>query len=380
MKLAIKQAIDKYIGRFLVLFFIIIVRSFGKLLNRNHVTLHPPENILVVKMMGIGSILIASNSIYSLKNMYPGSKIILVCSKSVKQGIQPIGLFDKIFDIDDTKFHLLIKNCLSTIIKCWKLKQLWVLDLEVYSVLTTIFSVCTLGYNRFGFQLSKVHFRNYLNTHNIYFNQFIPIERNYEQIVKAMGVKEISKFKIYIPIAPQIEKYIAINNTCSELGGHLRKIPDNILALICKHILDSSKYKIAFTGAPSDFNEIENFSFNTLRSSRIANVAGKYSFEDYYSFLKNQCDFMISIDSAPFHMAVKIELPTISLWGPINPMHRFNFENQSKHLYHYLNLNCSPCIHHTEVVPCEGNNICMKNMEIKDILSLIDSHIKSFCK
>jgi ADP-heptose:LPS heptosyltransferase len=348
----------------------------GLLLKRNHAIKNPPTHILIIKMMGIGSLLVASDSIYSIKKRYPNSKLILFCGKGVRPAIAPLHLFDEIFESDDSNFVLLLRSGFNTLFKCWKFKKLWVVDLEVYSVLTTIFSAATMGINRFGFELNKVHFRNYLNTHNVYFNQFISVYRNYENIAKEMGVIDFSNFTIPVKITKNEKKFIAINNTCSELGGHLRKIPDLKLFKICNYILSKSDLDIAFTGATVDFAEINVFIKNYFGiNKRITNIAGKFEFADYYSFLKNQCKFMITIDSAPFHIAIKTDVPTISLWGPINPKQRYNFESGKKHKFYYLNLDCSPCIHQTEVIPCYGNNICMNNMDELIIYNMIDELI-----
>lgn len=378
MTLKFKQFIDCYIGRVLVFFNVILVRSVGLLLKRDHSLNKPPRHILVIKMLGLGSIIMASDSIFSLRKKYPAAKIILLCGRSIKPGVAPIGLFDEIWTNDDRNILRMAWSGCTLLARSWKLKGLWVIDLEVYSILTTLFSAWTCAVNRFGFQLNKVYFRNYLNTHNIYFNQFITVNQNYEMLVKAAGVTEIEPFSISFPDSGKEKKYIAINNTCSELGGDLRKIPALTLTGICGHIVETTPYDIAFTGAPSDRESIGTFIDNHLSpiKQRIRNTAGEFGFEEYYHFLQHECVAMISIDSAPLHIAMKLGMRTLSLWGPINPLHRFRFSGQHKHLSYYLATECSPCIHHTEVVPCGGDNICMKHMETHEINTLTDNLLK----
>lgn len=366
MNLKLKQWIDGRIGRALAAIHVILVRAIGLLLNRNHSIDKVPENILVIKMLGLGSVIMASDSIYSLKQKYPQAKLILMCGKGVAAGVQPLQLFDEIWIHDDSNIFKLVTSGIQLMFKSWKLKKLWVIDLEVYSVLTTLFSAYTLAINRFGFQLNKVHFRNYLNTHNVYFNQFITVTQNYQNLVFAAGVKEIKPFKIKVePTEPiNLKKYIAINNTCSDLGGNLRKLPDDLLKTVCEYLLNHTDYLLAFTGAPSDKAAIESFlqiNLNTYKQ-RVLNIAGMHTFDAYYAFLQHNCKLMISIDSAPLHIAMKLGLPTYSLWGPIQPNQRFNFNKQSKHRHYYLGTPCSPCIHLSDVVPCGGDNICMKQM------------------
>lgn len=362
MNLKLKQWIDGYIGRLLAAVHVFIVRFVGIILRRDHSLKNPPENILVIKMLGLGSVFMAADSIYSVKKQYPNAKLILMCGKGVAAGIEPLKLFDEIWIHNDKNIITLVASGIKLLVKSWQLKKLWVMDLEVYSVLTTLFSAYTMGINRFGFQLNKVHFRNYLNTHNVYFNQFKQVQENYNRLATAMGVQAIMPFKLNFA-KPNNQQTIAINNTCSDLGGNLRKLPNELLQHICNHIFKHTQYQIALTGAPSDYQSNQLFIDTSVGSNRhrIKNIAGTMPFGEYYNYLLTECAAMISIDSAPLHIAMKLGLPTLSFWGPINPEQRMA-TNLPKHLVVYLQTHCSPCIHLSDVVPCGGNNICMKNI------------------
>ncbi len=380
MNLKVKQWIDGYIGKAIVAVNLVFVRGLGLLLRRDHSIDKAPDYILVIKMLGLGSVLMAADSLQSLRKRYPKAKIILLCGKGIAQGILPLKLFDEIWENDDKNLFTLMSSGFGSLIKAIRLPNLWVLDLEVYSVLTTLFSSWTMARNRFGFQLNKVHFRNYLNTHNVFFNQFTTVTENYETLVKAMGVEKIEAFELNIEKIenPFSSQCIAINNTCSELGGDLRKIPENLLVQTVRFLLDNSDYTVLLTGAPVDFEGNEAFLKNNgfEEYARVKNIAGKFSLAQYYSLLKYHCKAMISIDSAPFHMAIKAGLPTLSFWGPINPVQRFRFDLHKEHEFVYLQTACSPCIHLSDVVPCGGNNICMKHMEMR----MIETKIKSILK
>lgn len=375
MNLRFKQWIDGKIGRALAAINVVLVRGIGLILRRDHSLKEAPENILVIKMLGLGSILMAMDSLHALRLKYPKAKLILMTGKGVAPGIEPLQFFDEVWIHDDKSIYRLISSGFGLLFKSWKLKKLWVVDLEVYSVLTTLFSAWTMAQNRFGFQLNKVHFRNYLNTHNSYFNQFVTVTENYQSLVQQMNVKEAIPYEIQLEKPTQVKskQFIAINNTCSDLGGNLRKIEVSLLKEIIDLILHHSNLQVALTGAPSDWQENEKFieSAGFEQNSRVKNIAGKLSFKDYYEFLQFECKAMISIDSAPLHMAMRLGLPTLSLWGPIQPQQRFNFKEQTKHQFYFLQKTCSPCIHLSDIVPCGGNNHCMKDMQISAIKNQI---------
>jgi ADP-heptose:LPS heptosyltransferase len=381
MNLKYKQWIDGFIGRALASVNVVLVRGVGLVLRRNHSIEKAPDHILVIKMLGIGSVLMAMDSLHSLKLKYPGARFVLMCGKGVAAGIAPLNFFDEIWVHDDKNIFRLMSSGFRLLSKTWQLKKLWVLDLEVYSVLTTLFSAWTMAINRFGFQLNKVHFRNYLNTHNIYFNQFVPVQENYFALVNVMGVQKISNYLIPLKNSNsgEIKNTIAINNTCSELGGNLRKLETPKLVQMIEHICKNYTYELVLTGAPIDFEENEKIIqlLSSAAKLKTKNIAGKMSFQAYYHFLSQHCIAMISIDSAPLHIATKLGIPSFSIWGPINPMQRIQKDTNIKQHFLYLNKPCSPCIHLSDIVPCNGNNICMKDYSADHLCQEFDLFIES---
>jgi ADP-heptose:LPS heptosyltransferase len=376
MNLKLKQFIDVYIGRVLLGVNLVLVRGLGLLLRRNHSIDKHPENIVVIKILGLGSIIMASDAIHSMKLHFPNTRFTLLCGKGVAKGIEPLELFDEIICIDDKNVFSMLKSTAKFMVKALSMKKLWVVDLEVYSILTTILSAWTCAKNRFGFQLDKTNFRNYLNTHNTYFNQFVRVDINYRKLAESMGVKNFKQFLFpqKFMSSDSSRNWIIINNTCSELGGHLRKLPDSKLTQICNFITTQTSYNIALVGAPIDNADIDDFiQLNKLDTNRVKNVAGKLTFDEYYNFLGTKGRLMLSIDSAPLHIAIKLKLPVISFWGPISPVHRIE---DTQYTY-FLNKPCSPCIHHTEQIPCGGNNTCMSDMDVNHIQQLIKDILKN---
>ncbi|HSZ24528.1 MAG TPA: glycosyltransferase family 9 protein [Cytophagaceae bacterium] len=372
MKLQFKRRIDFLLGNFLVVINLIIAKSLGFIMQRNHSIEKKPSTIIFIKMLGLGSIFLASNAILAVKKKYPEAKLILLTGSGIKPGLSSIGLFDEIWEIRDKNFFMLLADSFSIFITIWKRRRVWVADLEVYSKLTTVFALWTCARNRFGFILNTVRFRINMNTHNIYFNQFVNVEENYIRLAEAMGASVAENFYLdkYLPEGRRAEityPYLAVNNTCSDLSLE-RKCPDPLLAEVCRWILQNTPYHLAFTGAPSDKDKINCFitdSFNEKERIRIKNSAGIFSFEEYYDFLYHQCAAMLTIDSAPLHIAKKLSIPTLSLWGPTNPINLSKTDNRN--FVYYLSKECSPCVHHTETLPCKGDNTCMKHMSKENI-------------
>lgn len=370
MNLNLKQKIDSILGYTLIALNVVPAKLLGFFLKRNHSITKEPERIVLIKMLGLGSIFMALDSIQTIKQKYPNTPILLITSKSMKAGIAPLGLFNDIWTIDDKNIWTLIKSAFQLFAKLWTNTNTWVIDLEVYSKLSTIFSLWTMARNRFGFYLNSVWFRINFNTHNIYFNEFVLLEDNYKRMAEALGCTQHIPFQFPLPKNIAFKKtYIAINNTCSELGKE-RLAEHQLIQETIDWILNNTKHHIALLGAPIDFEANESFIRNHLEKndlSRINNIAGKLSFNDYYTFLHTECLLLLTVDTGPLHFARKLNVPTLSLWEPTNPSTRIQEDSTNKIIY--THFKCSPCVHMVDVLPCKGDNQCMKQIQSNDIVS-----------
>lgn len=377
MKLSVKQQIDSVLGYTLITFNLLLAKFLGFILKRNHSANNPPNTIVFIKMLGLGSIFMALDAIQSIKDKYPSSKLILICGKGIKPGIIPLEIFDEVWEIKEDSFFNLVRSSIQTLYKCWKTKKLWVVDLEVYSKLSTVFSLWTLGLNRFGFYLNSVWFRLNLNSHNVFFNEFILVEENYKRLAFAMGCEEIVKFRTpaFFSKNKTSPRYIAVNNTCSELGKE-RIAPDQLIKDIMDDIINNTSYQIALLGAPNDKQDNDIFIqkyYTTENKDRIENIAGRFSFTEYYQFLNTQTLLLVTVDTGPLHFARRFGVSTLSLWGPTHPATRIQEDENNQYLY--LAVSCSPCVHMVDVLPCKGDNFCMKNLDSKIAIQKINTLI-----
>jgi ADP-heptose:LPS heptosyltransferase len=165
-------------------------------------------------------------------------------------------------------------------------------------------------------------------------------------------------------------KNIIISNSCSELARE-RLYPADLLIHLCKELFEKYNCPILLSGIEQDFNYYEQIIKNNLiKELPVENVAGKFSIDEFLFTLYNDCLFLITVDSAPLHYAYRLGVPTVSLWGPTNPVTRMKDSPIFKSVY--LAVHCSPCTHQTTVLPCGGDNFCMKNMTTGFVMKKIE--------
>ncbi|HSC39660.1 MAG TPA: hypothetical protein VLD19_17365, partial [Chitinophagaceae bacterium] len=258
MQLPIKRKLDKYLGWLLIGIFLPPTRLLGILLRRNHGIQEPPRQILFIKLLGLGSLVLASDSIKAMRRQWPDTRFILLTDSNIADGIAPFHLFDEIWSCRSGRLSATLADALRFLRQSWKRRKLWVADLEVYSKLTTAFALLTFARNRFGFSLSPVFFRKYLNTHNVPFDRLGPLEDNYVYMARAVTGTTLPVYPALKTRRDEYRKpYIVLNNTCSELAPH-RKLPEQTFSQICQWILDNTSYRVALLGAVTDREAMNN--------------------------------------------------------------------------------------------------------------------------
>ncbi|GAM08922.1 hypothetical protein OR1_01196 [Geobacter sp. OR-1] len=169
MNLRYKKRIDYLLGGALIALFKLPTMFLGAILRRDHApVLH--KDVCFIKMQGGGSLVIAFPALLGLRRRYPECRFRLVCTSSVRPFAACLGIFDEILTVDDrSPFHLFTSG-VSTLVKNFKVDT--VIDLEVYSRLTTVFGLLTCARNRIGFYLENTFWRQHICSHLIFFNRY----------------------------------------------------------------------------------------------------------------------------------------------------------------------------------------------------------------
>ena len=81
---------------------------------------------------------------------------------------------------------------------------------------------------------------------------------------------------------------------------------------------------------------------------------------------------MVSTDSGPRHIAAAFDVPTVTLFGPIDPRWSYNYASQAIDMFD--NLDCSPCA--KRVCPL-GHHRCMKELTPQRVFAAVNSLLGS---
>src|SRR5262245_47517837 len=262
MNLRRKQRIDWVAGGVLIVLLRPVVLLLGWLLRRDH-TLRLGRRVSVFKLLGGGSLVIAFPALLGLRQRHPDGELSLLCTPAVVPFAESLRIFDRLIVIDDSS----LVRLLSTSLRAWRelLGTDTVIDLEVHSRLSTVFTLLTCARNRLGFYLESAFWRAELHTHLIFFNRFSGSYLFYEKLVELLGAApaDLEACRRHLlaglPPRPAVagEGTVCIGSVCSDTSRERMLNPAQWRKVMLDNERAGPPRRFVFLGGPSDHRDVE---------------------------------------------------------------------------------------------------------------------------
>jgi ADP-heptose:LPS heptosyltransferase len=363
-----KQALDYYAGGLGILLLRPVVFALGRLLRRDH-TLRVDGEICIQKLLGGGSLVLAFPALLGLRRRHPDATLSLLCSRDVAPFAETLGVFDRIRIVDDSSLPRLLTSAFAAWRGCRRADT--VVDFEVHSRLSTIFSVATGARNRVGFFLQDVFWRRGLHTHLIFFNRFSGSWHFYEKALELLGAEPAAMAECGAHVRAQLPPVpegppgrVCIGASCSELARERMLAPAHWRRVMAERAGEGEPRDFVFLGAAGD----RAFADAVIAQAREAapqhryhNRCGELTLPESLAELAGAQEFW-GVDSGLLHYARLFGLRCLSWWGPTDPATRLKPVPGLEEEVVYRKIPCSPCVHVAERPPCAGNNLCIKNL------------------
>ena len=368
MNLRRKQRLDWVVGGILIALLRPVVLLLGRLLRRDH-ALRVGGRLCVFKLVGGGSLVIAYPALLGLRRRYPDVELSLLCTPAVAPFAETLHVFDRLVPIDDSSLPRLLRTAFTAWLRL--LGTDTVIDLEVHSRLSTVYSLLTCARNRFGFYLESAFWRRGLHTHLIFFNRFSGSYLFYEKLCGLLDAPPASPetcrehLLAGLPPAPPRSPLptVCIGHACSDLSRERMLAPEHWRAVVEKEAGDAVRH-IVLLGGRSDREEAERI-LSALRGAhpqhRYEDRCGELTLPQSIALLADADEFW-GIDSGLLHYARLLRRRCLSFWGPTHPETLLKPIPGLDERVVYRRVPCSPCVHIAEAPPCRGNNVCIRNL------------------
>jgi len=313
---------------------------FGLFNKKKEVPKSETHNILIIKLMAMGDIIVFLPSIRALRKRYPHAKITFLTTPAMVPVLRHIPDLDEIIefgiprDVTPWGFWHFIQ-------KLRKLKFNVAIDVEQYYRLTGLIMWLAHIPNRIGFDVSGQG-RNTMLTVSVKYNDTLHEVKNFGKLVEALGAEGPTETisPIFNPhpeediqqiksILPEPAKTIAIHPGTSATAKSRRWAPENFAKVA--DVLANEGYRIVFTGAKEEEPIIKNIL--SYAEQNHTNLVGKTSLNQLLELFR-QVRLIISLDTGPLHLAATTDTPILGLYGANTPIKWGPFGSQNRAIYH----------------------------------------------
>jgi len=368
MQLRAQKLLDKYAGGAAIAVLRPATILLGRILGRDH-RLDIRGEVVWVKMLGGGSLILAMPMLLAFRRAHPNTRMVLVTTPAVKPFAELMGVFDEYRVIDNRS----AAEMLATALGAWArtIRADTIVDLEVYSRLTTVFTTATLARNRVTFWLEDIFWRQGLASHLVFFNRGSGSYHFYDRIADLYGIPTASRTEcrgallrscgVDESIAPRAGS-VCVGVACSDLGQERMLTPSQWTRVFAENLRPEHD-RFLFLGSAADRDRAESI-IAVLRAEfprlTFDNACGRLTLKESVAALFAAPEFW-GIDSSLLHLARIAGARCLSYWGPTDPATRLRDWGVEERVV-YRKIACSPCVHVTEEPPCRGDNRCIQGI------------------
>ncbi|MFH1849067.1 MAG: glycosyltransferase family 9 protein [archaeon] len=334
------------------------------------------RTIALIKMWGIGSIVLASPLMNAVRESFPRARIIFVSMKS-NQGLYDRNrMFDERLYIDtgNPLSFLLTTQRVIAYLKEQRIDLL--LDLEPIARFTTIITALAGPKFSIGFETGEQS-RISLYDATVPYRNDIHITDTFLQMADLLGLRH-SKGLIRPSITKKIKEkinglldrpFIVINPNVSQMVPE-RKWPAENFSELADHLMEKGR-TVVLTGSHED---TENADRVIRRMKHVpVNLTAKLSLSEL-GYLLQKADLLITNDSGPLHIAEAVGCRSVSFFGPESP----TLYGPKNGKVFYKETDCSPCIsiNTAKRVRCKKNARCIKEITLEEVTRCVDEMIR----
>lgn len=268
------------------------------------------RTIGILKLAGIGDLIVLSGVIQDIHKHYPEAQIVLFCGKESGAIAPYIPGLAAIEYISVTRFFAAVN-----LFRKYSLDLL--LDFEQWSHIDVLLTKFSGARFTAGFQ-TQGQARHFLFDKSIpHLYEMHEID-NFRALAKSAHIISTSAPQLHFPsIETDIKKpYILFHPWTVSLVKGLKEWPVEYWTKL-GHYFKEQGYEVYITGGKNDRADSEALatSFNGV------SLAGKTSFPVLVDYIKKaRC--LISVDTGVMHLAASLDTPLIALFGPTSP-HRW---------------------------------------------------------
>lgn len=374
----------------------------GKKLLRSRGRLPPPEDvskILVLKMWGMGSIVLASPLLHGLRSRYPNARIDFVSLRENEPVLRLYEVIERPITLDLGRGIIgFLVSTLGAIRKIRRERYDLLLDLEFFTRFSAILSFLANPACSHGFS-AKGKWRGKLHDVEIPFNAYHHVALNFLTLLRGESMDpvdegELAGEQVLPRLVPDERSWqecrdrladdpawreggpiVVVNPNAGDMALE-RRWPAECVADLLAQLCARRDVNVVMIGASAEREYVESVVDASGQDARIVNLAGIIDIPQLVALLAH-ASVLVTNDSGPLHIAAAAGASTVALFGPETPALYGPLHSRpgQRHAIHYLKLTCSPCmfVHDNKVLSCWfAQARCMTGIQPSEVVASVD--------
>ncbi len=390
--------IDRRVGPLLCAILLGVKRLFGR-----RRAAPPPEEvrkILLLKMWGMGSIVLALPLLEKLRERHPDAKIHFVSLRENEAILKLLPGVDRSISIE--LGHGTLRFLLYTLHAIWQIRRErydLLLDLEFFTRFSAVFSYLARPARSHGFS-AKGNWRGKLHDVEVPFNAYNHVALNFLTLMSGDSMRSVDT-DAFVRSRPlprlrppdgaweRCQRRLAEDPTWREgapivvvnpNSGDMaleRRWPIERAAELLRHLAAQQRANLVLIGGDADREHVAQVLRESGVGASVVNFAGRSDIAELVALFANAA-VVVTNDSGPMHIAAAAGASIVALFGPETPTLYGPLRSaaEQRHVVHYLGLACSPCmfVHDNKVLSCWFSQArCMSGIAASEVLASVDA-------
>lgn len=370
MTLSFMHRIDSWVG----IPACFLLSLWHALLGRRSPSISKPiRRVLFIELSEMGSAILAYPAIQKIKTDNSNADLFFLIFAKNRESVDLLEIipFENVICIRDTHFWIFAWDSLKALQRIRRLKMDIVIDLELFSRFTSLFSYACGASRRLGFHNFSAEglYRGNWITHPVFYNPHYHMSQNFLAMAHAAQKtspehpapkQHIPRDTIRLPRPNPGEKNLQLVKErlrhqgfpdepgpvfiCNPDPGKLLPLRGwplhHFIRLITGLLRENAQSVVLIMGLASSAPQARHI-IDGVKNARCIDFTGQTSNLREMLALFSFGDILIGNDSGPAHIASLTDIRSLTLFGPETPALYGPLGNKSEVLY--ANFACSPC-------------------------------------
>ena len=394
--------IDRYVGSTLCAMLLGAKKFFGG--RREPLPAAEVRKVLLLKMWGMGSIVLASPLFEAIRARHPGARVDFLSLAENRALVEMYPAIDHAIAIDLRRGILgFLISTVRTIRAIRRERYDLLLDLEFFTRFSAIFSFLANPRRSHGFS-AKGKWRGRLHDVEVPFNAYNHATLNFLDLLRGNPMDPVEPAAVTAADAlPRLsatetawkgcreqlvasgiwrpeDRTVVVNPNAGDMALE-RRWPRKQVAELLGRLGRRQNLNVVVIGSQAETEYVASVVAAVEDGARIVDLAGRIDIAQLVALLTHAA-VVVTNDSGPLHLASAAGASTVALFGPETPTLYGPLRSRSgqRHEVHYRRLACSPCmfVHDNKVLSCWfAQAQCMTGISPADVEASVDALLEA---